>query len=130
MITYKTEEGLAYIRRLTDEFNQQLDPLCRALVADLSIEMEKRFNRDIILTCVGRTPEENAKDGGVPNSAHLTFRAVDIRAKDWKPEEREFALAWIRHRWAQVGYALIHNAGGGIHLHVNINWAFARQTFE
>lgn len=60
-----------------------------------------------------RTPEHNAAVNGVPNSYHLTGRALDFSGSS---SAMNAGAAWARANGATE--VLIHNAGSGMHLHV------------
>lgn len=63
------------------------------------------------ITSRTRTPEENARAGGVANSFHLTGQAIDIGSPS--PQERQQVNQWA----AQNGYEVIDNyADGHVHL--------------
>lgn len=53
------------------------------LVEDVCFKLDRArqfYGFPIVITCGYRSPEHNAKIGGVPNSAHTKGMAVDIRA--------------------------------------------------
>lgn len=62
----------------------QTDPRLRAAAGELAFWVEKLFRKEMVLTCVWRTEEEQEKIYGKPKpSAHFCTpqcRAVDIRA--------------------------------------------------
>jgi hypothetical protein len=60
-----------------------------------------------------RDPAHNAAVNGVPNSYHLTGRALDFSGTS---AQMNAAAAWARQHGATE--VLIHNAGSGMHLHV------------
>lgn len=60
-----------------------------------------------------RSPEANAAANGVPNSAHLSGRAMDFSGSmDQMVAARDWAIA------NGAAEALIHDAGSGMHLHI------------
>lgn len=63
------------------------------------------------VTSTTRTPEQNAKVGGVANSYHLTGEAIDIGRPS--PEQRQQVNQWA----AQNGYEVIDNYRDG-HVHL------------
>ena len=60
-----------------------------------------------------RDPAHNAAVNGVPDSYHLTGRALDFSGNS---SQMNAAAAWARQNGATE--VLIHNAGSGMHLHV------------
>ncbi len=128
-LLFKTEEGEQLRARLAAEFETVLDPLLRAGLLDLAQFVESQYGKPVIVTCVLRTPDENKAVGGAPNSSHLTGRAADIRVMIYNSDEIVAIQRYLKHRLADVIHVLYHNGGTGPHIHTNINWAFARQTF-
>lgn len=59
-----------------------------------------------------RTPEQNKRANGVPNSRHLTGKATDFSGSE---KDMQAAAAWAKSQGAKV---LIHDAGSGRHLHI------------
>lgn len=60
-----------------------------------------------------RDPAANARANGVPNSFHLSGRALDFSGSS---RDMQNAKVWAERNGARE--ALIHNAGSGTHLHV------------
>lgn len=60
-----------------------------------------------------RDPVHNARVGGVPNSAHITGRAADFVGT---ARQMYDAAAWAKLHGAR--HVLVHNAGSGMHLHI------------
>lgn len=76
-------------------FKHFSDAEIEGLVDDVCYKLDRArelYGFPIIITCGYRSPEHNAKIGGVPNSAHTKGMAVDIRAPQ-DPEIRE-RLCW------------------------------------
>ena len=74
--------------RLEAEWKVTYPPL-RAQVLDLAAFAEELGIRDLIVTCLYRSPEENTAVGGKPTSLHQTtpIRAVDIRRRMLSEDE-------------------------------------------
>jgi len=68
------------------------------------------------MTSGRRTPEGNRLVGGVPNSAHVTGRAVDYAGGDLNAILAE-ARKLPGHR-----KSFIHDAGSGRHVHAEGDW--------
>lgn len=60
-----------------------------------------------------RDPAHNRRVNGVPNSYHLSGRALDFSGS---ARDMQAAKVWAQRNGARE--ALIHNAGSGTHLHV------------
>ena len=74
--------------RLETEWKVTYPPL-RAQVLDLATFAEELGIADLVVTCLYRSPEENAAVGGKPTSLHQTtpIRAVDIRRRMLSEDE-------------------------------------------
>lgn len=108
---------------LVTEFFELLHPSVRAIVVELARFVDHKGWAPVTLTQVSRSEETMAEYYG-PNwkkkgkfSWHLVNRAVDIRNRDWSPEQRKVIEAWLKTNWpgAEV---LMHDIGRGNHLHV------------
>lgn len=80
---------------------------------------------DPIITCVGRTLEENKAVGGHPNSCHLWNpkpRAVDFRNHHYPTWQLELVEAWWRDVAKPPRFDVVTKAHGTApHLHVEQN---------
>lgn len=115
---------------LSEEFHTSLDPLARFAVEDLAAALDKQFGIPLTVTCVLRTPDENAAVGGIQKSAHIPGpdgfgRAVDLRLLP-DPKAEAFILAYVALRWGPVVHFIRHNAGTGPHYHMNVNYQYSR----
>lgn len=106
--------------RLLEEWETKAHPMLRAVVMEAEDFATKQFNSDMTITCIVRTPEENAADGGLPQSAHLTGRAADIRLLKTSDQCQAFVEHLVK-TWGPIVCALVHNGGTGPHIHVNVN---------
>ncbi len=124
MIKFKT-------RRLKEEFYHlaQTDPRIRALACELSLWVEKLFEKDLIITCVWRTEEEQKQIcGEVKVSAHFCSpqcRAVDIRAHQdyFSAFELENIQSFVQKyfpRRDKLPTVLLHGLGDKFHIHLSV----------
>lgn len=126
-LQFDSDKGLVHSNRLAQEFTFKLDNMARVAVEDLSQAMLAKYGVDITITCVLRDQKENAAVGGVPDSAHLTKRAVDIRSRTLTQEQITWALAYVKARWSNLIHIIYHNGGTGPHIHLNLNFPFAKE---
>lgn len=106
---------------------QDLDPRLQGPFICLALAFYREYGFPLLLTCVLRTPAENAKEQGLPDSGHLNIkgpvRAIDIRILpvDTYPglndAQRQWLIDyWYRHfRFGSYWSALVHR---GNHIHV------------
>jgi uncharacterized protein YcbK (DUF882 family) len=60
-------------------------------------ELRSRLNQPIVLTCIYRNEEHNARVGGVQGSQHCQFRAADFVAKGGSPSDWAAVLNQMRN---------------------------------
>ena len=113
--------------RLEDEFKSyRLNQHLRAVLLDLGWYMRHRRDMQVMLTCIYRTPNENKAVNGNPLSAHLDWRAADIRTRDLKVAEVDDMVNHLRALWPlEMLHVIVHNSGAGPHMHININRGWA-----
>jgi hypothetical protein len=125
MLRYKTEKLEAEFLSL-----HHFDPRLRAVVRELAYIAEMQFGKDLIITCVSRTAQEQIqlypeyfKETGKPKpSGHMDdpVRAVDIRSKHLTNQEILTLIQWFNdHFKFGVYWSLLYeNPGKEIaHLH-------------
>lgn len=71
--------------------NRRLAELLNALHSFVSLELKK----DIMITEIYRDPAQNAAQGGIPNSPHMTWEAVDIRSWIYTDTEIQRILGFL-----------------------------------
>lgn len=120
MLKFKDE------RRLGNELQNVVDFRVKALLEDLAWFVRNTMQKDVVITCLIRTAEENKAVNGVPNSAHLSGRAADIRSTIYTEEEIGVINAYLTKIWGPLVYFKWHNSGSGMHIHININKAYAK----
>ena len=130
-LDFKTE-------RIADEFYERLDPRLRSIIMEQARWQWVKFNRALVITCVGRTVEENEAVGGRYNSAHLIrsdapyVRAADVRSRNLDPEMQVKWAKRVSGVWRIRGllHVVHHNSGSGDHFHMNINRGFALTEYQ
>jgi len=107
----------------------QTDPRIRALVGELALWVEKLFEKDLAITCVWRTPEEQKQIyGEVKPSAHFCSpqcRAVDIRAHRglFTQHELENMGSFVNkyfYRRDGLWSIRLHGEGDNFHIHLAV----------
>jgi|GEM_PF-3475462 len=123
----------------------QTDPRIRAVARELALWVEKLFEKDLIITCVWRTPEEqkqvygstsspqrgsmnSSQDGEAKPSAHFCLpqcRAVDIRAHQqyFSGYELENIQSFVQKyfpRKDKLPAVLLHGLGDKFHIHLSV----------
>ncbi|MCI0330794.1 MAG: hypothetical protein L0196_07570 [candidate division Zixibacteria bacterium] len=109
------------------------DPRLRAVAAELDFFFQQKFGRELLVTSVWRTEEEQkelypqffAWAGRVRPSAHLDTpcRAIDLRSRDLRPEEIEALWNYFETWWDELpGWAILANdRGEGFpHIHIQV----------
>lgn len=118
---------------LEKQFFLETHPEVRLLLLDF-VSGSERFGLPVpLLTCLGRTAEENAAVGGVPTSLHLwevvaarqrQSRAADLSLRPYEGTQVGLAETWLRgeiakrggkRRWEWLRHAV---PGGAPHFHV------------
>ena len=113
-------------KRISRDFWDHTDYFLRVVLEKLDEYCSTRWHKHIMLTCLVRSPEENKRADGVPNSKHMPNRfgkccAADIRiVNEGHPNEME----WLTGEEAQdvVKYfrnELAEKRGDAILLKVN-----------
>lgn len=121
MLVFKPDN----INRLMDEFNKQIDPRLQTMARQLADRMWEKYRVDLMVTCIVRTPEENAAAGGLPQSSHLRKDAIDFRSSNLTEEQANYAVAFVLATWGPVMHAIYEKGGTAFHLHINLNWGYS-----
>lgn len=130
MIQYKTEKGLAYHDRLELEFFHRIDPRLRGILWVLDDWSVRTTGKNIIITCLNRTEEENKAVGGYKWTAHYVGRAGDLRAHLFSDIEIERLIAYAKEVWGEdFIYIVCHGEGPNRHIHININRRHHRKDY-
>lgn len=94
-------------------------PDVRVVLDEFADWCEENHLPEPVITCIRRTPEENARVNGQPQSWHLFGCGVDIRSRHLTPAQLAFAIAFLRRRCPEPEWELKHHdAGSGSHLHI------------
>jgi len=107
------------------EFDQQIHPAVRAIVRELDAHLGAKGWPGVTITHAWRSLASMADIYGRDWRArglwswHLVGRAVDIRNRDWSPEQREEITAWLEDHWPDAE-VLMHDIGRGNHLHLGV----------
>lgn len=124
MIKFKTP-------KLKEEFYDlgRTDPRIRAAASELALWCGKMFDKDLIITCVWRTEEEQFTIyGEKKRSAHFCLpqcRAVDIRAHRnyFSLYELENIQSFVQKyfpRRDRLPAVLLHGQGDKFHIHLSV----------
>lgn len=112
-IIYKTD-------RIMSEFIGCIDPRLQAFLLWMSYHVDHKYGKNLTLTCLNRTLEENKEVNGAQYSAHLVGRAADIRSWHFTQAQIEEIIKKVNEVWGDMIYILYHNSGSGDHIHANI----------
>ncbi len=116
MIQFKTP-------RIADEWlllglkNDRLKGVLLALEQFVEIE----FRKDVVITCLLRTQQENSACGGIIMSPHLSWQAADLRSSIYTEAEINRMVTFLNQFTYRDGKktALYHRVvGGAPHFHV------------
>lgn len=112
--------------RIEGEFysDDYLDPLLRCLAFGIADFLWRMENKEMVITCICRTEDENKRLGGHPMSKHTMrpSRAMDIRS--WNMDEGllNALLLWLkRNFWPQFTYKAERRGRRGEHIHIQRN---------
>ena len=108
-----------------------IDPRVRAVVSEMDYFFQQKFGRELVITSVGRTEEEQkelypeffARIGRVRPSAHLDHpcRAVDLRSRDLSEGEIQALREYFETWWEELpGWVFLVNDRGGAFPHIHI----------
>jgi hypothetical protein len=120
---FKTERIHNEFIDLQNTKNKKLGSILNILDEYCQIE----FGKDICLTEVFRTPEEQVelyrKSASHPKtSPHMYWKAVDVRSSDWTLVQRNRMLQVLNSFTYTSGQgkvvSFVHDVGNGLHFHV------------
>lgn len=124
MVQFKTD-------RIKDEYSQLHESNNRLwqLIYTLSQFTELEFNKDVVLTCIYRTEEENnalyaetPPEKRPPTSPHCSWKAVDLRSTIYTDTEITRMLEFLncfRYQGGQRKVAIYHLINGNTwHMHI------------
>ena len=130
MVQYKSEYGQNYHDRLENQFLHRIDPRLRGVLWELDDWSVRTTGKNITITCLNRTEEENERVGGKKRSAHRCGRAADIRSYLFSEIEIERLVAYLYEVWGPEFLHIVHHdSGHGDHIHININRPFHRKNY-
>ena len=129
---------MEHIQFKTDKEREQwdrLDPRVRGLLLAVGAWQFAKFGIDLVVTCIIRDTDENARVGGRPQSAHVLTpgqiwaRAVDIRNTNLDTDQRRARRDFILTHWnwkvmPPMIHVIDHDSGAGDHTHINLNLAY------
>lgn len=99
------------------------NPRLYAVLRMLSYYCQIELKQDVVITEVYRDPATNAAQGGIANSPHLTWEAVDIRSLIYTPEEIEKIknfLNCVTFRHGKQTCVFHQVPGGAPHFHIQV----------
>ena len=123
-VEFKTENGQRYQNRLIKEFREYIDKRLQAVLLGLGLYTLAEHRYRTVITCLIRSPKENAKAGGSPHSAHLDGRAADVRVHGLTPAQKSLIASYLRRTWGDFLYVIVHGKGSNEHLHINIQYKY------
>ena len=97
--------------------NARLSRLLHALEIFCDLELGK----PVVITEIYRSAEENAKQGGIPNSPHLNWEGLDIRSTIYTEPEIERIKAFLNtFKFRNGKQVAVYHAvpGGAFHFHI------------
>lgn len=127
IIDYKNDS-----ERLEKEFNQlnQKNPELRRLLMDVAFFTKRKFNKNIVITMIYRTQEEQDeiyKDDSKYKtkkfkSPHQFFHAADLRSSSFESSEIKKIEDYLNNKYNENNYykwtARDHTVGLGMHFHL------------
>lgn len=104
---------------LKEEFEKRTNPEATEAIEDLDDWSKEERLPEVVIVGLSRTPERNADLGGVPDSYHLSFCAIDIRDKHYTPAQKKSVMGFLARRCPKPDWELLeHNVRTGSHIHV------------
>jgi uncharacterized protein YcbK (DUF882 family) len=107
--------------RFYREFSFEIKPELRQILFLIDDYTRIAHGKEITITSLVRTPEENTNLGGMQYSAHLFGRAADIRSHNFSPAELQDIISYMNGRWPDL-YVIYHSALTGPHIHINLKY--------
>ncbi len=110
----------------TEFYGANLDARLRAVILELDLQAARKFAQELTITCVLRTPEEQAafypKNPKKP-SRHLDrpSRAVDFRSLGLGSEVIDFLQAHVKVWWPEFDFLINDRGAANPHIHVEID---------
>ena len=119
-------------QRLKSEWSDlyQNNPELFELMMELDIYAMTSFGKEILITMIFRTDEEQAylyrnserfKEKPF-KSPHQFWHAVDIRSRSFTTQEQKRMVRWINRKFNKPNYykwtSKVHNVGAGDHFHI------------
>jgi uncharacterized protein YcbK (DUF882 family) len=112
--------------RMHREWYRDIDARLAWILNDLDRFSRCISTKEVCITCLMRTPEENAAAGGSKYSAHLVGRGADIRCRHYSEPEIEQILEFLKKSWPDELLYVKRHVGTADHIHMNIRWKYAR----
>jgi len=104
--------------------HEGMDARLRGMILELADFMLRTSRKDLVVTEVRRTPERQREIyGHLKPSRHLDSPcgAVDLRSRDFTPEEILSQQNWIEYWYGDWGIRFIHHdVGRGEHIHIQV----------
>jgi len=126
-VYFKKEQGADYQARLQLEFTHKIDLRLKAVLFELADWMRRVLNKDLIITCLIRSVDENKAVNGKHWSAHLFARAWDMRTAHLSQAEIDKVQEHLMAVWGkEFLFVLYHDSGSGNHIHGNITLKYAK----
>lgn len=118
------------------QFDVATEPELRDFALELKAESRRRMWPELVVTCTGRTPEENKKENGVANSLHLWepdviptkpkfTRALDFSHRPYPTDDLVSEVErWIRQELSRRGFIHRKKPDAEKHERADGRWEF------
>lgn len=135
-VEVKVNKGIIKVKDDSERLKKELEdlktanPELRDLLFDLADWIKEQFDKETVITMIGRTAEEQAylyrndeKFKKKPfKSPHQLMHAADLRSRTFTVGQIEQIVTWINDNYNKNNYykwtAKNHDVGAGDHLHI------------
>ena len=103
------------------------------LINNLSFQVEKKFNKDVIITHIYRRQQEQEHfygKGTKRKSSHQYWHSLDLRSSIYTKDEIEWMVDYLNNNSPNNYYkvtAFVHDIGHGVHFHIQYLKTFNKE---